>query len=168
MNKELEGYLKVAKPVEDHDFLNGRIVKHVELIELEEELLREIPDWIIAMLTTYPIAGLVFRFEAMNGETQAIQFNDFDEISDNYYTLNPGCIVADMGYLCIADDPTGSGNPYFIKLEDGDNPPVYQIEHNFSKNHEQIITNGRHKIAERLSDIFEKQEKLEEDEIGDW
>ena len=68
--------------------------------------------------------------------------------------MYPGLAIFEMGYICIASDPTGGGDPYFININEGDNPAVYQIYHDVSDLGEEIIAEGRKMIATSFSELF--------------
>jgi hypothetical protein len=66
----------------------------------------------------------------------------------------PGFAIREMGYVCLATDSTGGGNPYFIKVSAGDNPPVYQVYHDVSDIGVEIEEKGMEKIAGSLAEFF--------------
>ena len=68
----------------------------------------------------------------------------------------PGLAIRKLGYTCLAIDPTGGGDPYFMKTSEGDNPPVYQVYHDVSQIGSVIEQEGMKKIADSLSEFFEK------------
>lgn len=160
MNKELAEFLKDAKPIEDHDFLNGKLCTIEEYEDLDDEIKQVLPKWVVIMLTSYPISSLIIRFKALSGKMLPIQFSGFGDISDHYFVENPGVYLRDFGYLCIADDPAGSGHPFFINVNHGDNPPVYQIKHSSLEDPDLILELNRNKVANSLSEIFANQETL--------
>jgi hypothetical protein len=61
-----------------------------------------------------------------------------------------------MGYICLALDMSGGGDPFFIKVTETDNPPVYQVYHDVGETPEAIEENGMLKIADSLADFFIK------------
>ncbi|HEY4108610.1 hypothetical protein, partial [Puia sp.] len=68
----------------------------------------------------------------------------------------PGLAITDLGYACLAIDPTGGGDPYFMKVAEGDNPSVYQVYHDVSDVGTEIEAMGMIKIANSLSEFFGK------------
>jgi hypothetical protein len=68
----------------------------------------------------------------------------------------PGVAIRKLGYSCLAIDPTGGGDPYFMKVSEGDNPPVYQVYHDVSEIGSIIEAEGMTKIANSLSEFFTK------------
>jgi len=159
MNPELVSYLKVAKPKEDHEFLNGIKQTESDFEQLKDELKQAIPIWVKTMLTDFEIGNLILDFNSQGDETILIQFNTFKQIEDACLNMYPGCAIFELGFIGIAEDPTGSGDPYFIKTDEGENPPVYQIYHDISDDGQEILKHGKELIANKLSDIFKNQTK---------
>ena len=159
MNSELLPYLKVAKPKEDHEFLNGIKQDENDFKNLKVEVKQIIPNWVKSMLIDFEIASLILDFNSRNDEQISIQFNSFKLIEGACLNMYPGCAIFKHGYIGIGEDPTGSGDPYFIKTDEGDNPPVYQIYHDVSDKGEEILKHGKELIANKFSDIFKNQTK---------
>ena len=154
MNSELLSYLKVAKPKEDHEFLNGIKQTESDLEQLKDEVKQIIPSWVKHMLIDFKIANLILDFNSQADEQISIQFNSFKQIEDACLNMYPGCAIFELGYIGIGEDPRGSGDPYFIKIDEGENPPVYQIYHDVSDKGEEIVKHGKELISNKLSDIF--------------
>lgn len=123
---------------------------------LAEELKSLLPDWFQELLLNYPLTGLVIDINGNTEDELSIEFAGFENVQDEFYDLYPGCAIGRLGYLCIGEDPTGSGDPYFINIKDGDNPPVYQVYHDAGDVGEEIIEHGCVKIANKLSDLFSR------------
>ena len=124
---------------------------------LKDELKSILPDWHYELLIKFPLNGLIIDFHLSTDDERSIEFVGFEGIQDEFYDLYPGCAIGNLGYLCIGEDPTGGGDPYFINIHEGDNPPVYQIYHDVSDVGEEIIKEGREKIANQLSDLFKTE-----------
>ncbi|OHX63786.1 hypothetical protein [Flammeovirga pacifica] len=159
MNSELLSYLKVAKPKEDHEILNGIKQTESDYELLKDEVKQIIPNWVKHMLIDFKIANLILDFKFQEDEQISIQFNSFKQIEDACLNMYPGCAIFELGYIGIGEDPTGSGNPYFIKIDEGENPPLYQIYHDVSDKGEEIVKQGKELISNKLSDIFKNQIK---------
>jgi len=159
MNSELLSYLKVAKPKEDHEFLNGIKQTESDFEQLQDQLKQIIPIWVKSMLTDFEIANLILDFKSQDDERLSIQFNSFKQIEDACLDMYPGCAIFELGFIGIGEDPTGSGDPYFIKTDEGENPPVYQIYHDVSDDGQEILKHGKQLIASKLSDILKNQTK---------
>lgn len=161
MKNELNSFLKNIKPIEDNEFLNGISQTENDFDSLENTIRESIPTWLKSMLIDFKIANLIIEFYAIDEEILSIQFNSFKNIEDACLNMYPGCAIFEMGYIGIAEDPTGSGDPYFVNLNEGENPPVYRIYHDISDKGEEILKNGKELIANKLSDIFKNQIKVE-------
>ncbi len=157
MNIELLSYLKVAKPKEDHEFLNGIEQFENDFEKLNTEVKQIIPSWVKSMLLDFKIAHLIIDFKTNEGDEVSIQFNDFQQIEDACLNMYPGIAIFELGYIGIGEDPRGSGNPFFISTDEGDNPPVYQIYHDVSDQGNEILKHGKELVANKLSDIFKNQ-----------
>ena len=159
MDKELESYLENAKPSEEIEFLMGIEQTENHFNGLDERIKSVIPEWLKTMLIKYKIANLLIDTRDIDGEEISVQFNSFELIQDAGLEAYPGLAILELGYLGIAEDPTGSGDPYFISLKEGNNPPVYQIYHDVSDVGEEIIKEGKELISHKLSDLFKNQKK---------
>ncbi|WP_419180551.1 SMI1/KNR4 family protein [Bacillus salipaludis] len=67
--------------------------------------------------------------------------------------LYPGITLLDKGYLCIGYDALGTGDQIYISLDEGENPPVYQIYHDVSEQPDEILS-AKRLIANSLSELF--------------
>ena len=66
----------------------------------------------------------------------------------------PGLAILEKGWINIASDSMGSGDPYFIPTYEGNNPPVFQVYHDVSDKGEVILAEGRRLVAPSLSELF--------------
>ena len=93
-----------------------------------------IPDWYVELVSTYPLCGLECQWQAYEPE------DDWDGCSDILWSrpedilsesneLYPGLGIIKLGFFNVACDENGSGDPYFINCNEGDNPPFYQVYH---------------------------------------
>jgi len=78
-------------------------------------------------------------------------YSELIESIKNY----PGLEIFKKGYICIASDSTGGGDPYFIDTNAGDNPPVYRVYHDVSDNLDEILAKGRQLVSNSLSELFQ-------------
>jgi hypothetical protein len=67
--------------------------------------------------------------------------------------LTPGCDILPLGFVCIAADGDGTGDPYFIPL-DKEDPPVYQVYHDNIAAEHQIGPHPGRLVAHHLSDFL--------------
>ncbi|WP_129692040.1 SMI1/KNR4 family protein [Gottfriedia acidiceleris] len=135
--------------------ISARVASVTEINLLRDELGGNLPDWLINLMSQLPIcsSNLVVPFAVEDEEFELlIDFLDPKELIEENKSLVPGCAVFNRGYLCIGVE-SGIGNPYAINISEGNNPPVYLLDHEYGEDTEQIIKN-KEIIVERLSDLF--------------
>ena len=130
-----------------------------EINRLNEELAGIIPQWYISLITTFPICGIELGWRstdavAEGGELTYLEWLGPDGIRSEMCDCYPGIALLSKGYLCVAGCCYGSGDQYYIPTTCGDDPPVYQISHDVSDDADKILTNGRHVVVSRLSQLF--------------
>jgi hypothetical protein len=62
--------------------------------------------------------------------------------------------VLEYDYLCVGRCAYGTGNQYFLKTSDSDDPPLVQIAHDAGAKADLILQNGVIEIATTLSGFF--------------
>ncbi|WP_144555938.1 SMI1/KNR4 family protein [Bacillus sp. X1(2014)] len=132
-----------------------RVATDTEINLLKDELSESLPDWLISLMYQVPICSsqLVVPISLEDEEFELlIDFLDPKELIQENKSLVPGCAVFDRGYLCIGVE-SGIGNHYAINLKEGNNPPVYLLDHEYGEDTEMIIKNME-VLVERLSDLF--------------
>lgn len=139
----------------------GNTVDIETLNQLNIRLQNILPDWFIDLLSKYPIAGgeidfLLYEHEDTNDGCITIEIARPGDIFIETEECYPGVAIKPLGYFCFGTDPTGGGNPFFIQNNRGDNPPVFQVYHDISDEGEVIEKTGMTKLAESLSDFFDK------------
>jgi hypothetical protein len=118
-----------------------------------------LPQWLSDLLQTYALCGAKLFWQAYPPE------DDFDGLS--YITLahpermavesvelTPGFEILSLGFICIAADDDGIGDPYFIPSGDED-PPVYQVRHEMDEEEHQIGPHPARLVARHLSEFFD-------------
>lgn len=137
----------------------GRIATQEEIHSLVRDCAGIFPDWYAKLLLKYPICGLELGWQRCEPE------GDFDGInwmkwSDSKMmraeTLEsyPGVAIYKHGYLNVASCSHGSGDPYFINTDEGENPRVLQVFHDVSDKYEVIVSEGIEVVAGSLSEFF--------------
>lgn len=152
-----------------HDFINrakgtkseGKIVDRETLIKLNDKLDNIIPDWFINLLSSYPLMGAELDFPLYEPDADydghiSIQFAAAEDIFSETVECYPGVALSGLGYFCFGVDPSGGGDPFFIQNNKGDNPPIFQVYHDVSDSGEIIEREGMEKLADSLSDFFNK------------
>jgi len=56
--------------------------------------------------------------------------------------------------MCLSSSRPSTGDPYFIRARDGDDPAVIQVAHDVSDDPELILRDGIFVVAGRLSELF--------------
>lgn len=67
--------------------------------------------------------------EDLSGVGADIEFFDDRGIADETDNFYPGLIVKKDGFLAVGGCQTGSGDPYFIQISEGDGGALYRIYH---------------------------------------
>lgn len=136
----------------------GRKVDKTEFDALNLKANNIIPEWFIELHTKYPFSNMILELQDSEVEDceYVLEIAPPKWIESELFDLVPGCCIAEFGYLCIAEDPTGGGDPYFININEGINPPVYQIYHDISDNGKEILDEGKVKIANSLSELLDR------------
>ena len=165
MNEQLEKEILVFLEKNAKNELNfGEDVYEQEFNELSPELLEKLPHWYIEMLTNYPLAYQVISIPHVNpefkGDYHVVEIAGPQELEDETLDGHPGCAIFELGYICIGQDADGMGNPFFISVHEGENPPVYQIAHDVGKTGQEILEKGKVKIVGSLAELFQKGELI--------
>jgi hypothetical protein len=66
----------------------------------------------------------------------------------------PGLGILPAGYVNFAGDGAGGGDPYFLPVREGEDPPLFQVYHDVGTDAETILENGRRLVAARLSEFL--------------
>lgn len=138
-------------------FSQGPHVDEQEWHALNGEMGQKIPAWFIELFTKYQLSDVNLEIVDQEDEEMeyVLEFVHPDLMKEESLEAFPGCAILDHGYICIAADPTGGGDPYFINTLEGDNPAVYQVYHDVSDQGEEILAHGKRKVADSLSMLFE-------------
>jgi len=156
VNPTLEQAIKACIDRAKHP---GTRLDTFELINLQLWLTVRLPHWYIRLLSRYPLAGLCLDYPVhgpaeMSAGHLPIQLAEPKDIYREMQQCYPGTAIRKLGYVCFGIDPTGSGDPYFMKVTAGENPPVFQVYHDVSRIGEEIERKGMRKIAGSLTEFF--------------
>jgi hypothetical protein len=61
-----------------------------------------------------------------------MRFCTLSESYDEAVNYQPGTTVAPLGYVPVGHCLAGSGDPYFIRTQDGRNGPLYRVLHEYA------------------------------------
>jgi hypothetical protein len=117
------------------------------------------PGWLLELLSTVPLCGLELGWQASKPEWDDdglawVRISDADGILKESLELYPGLAILPAGYLNLCGDATGGGDPYFIPMHEGEDPPLYQVYHDVGEDADSILAAGRVLVAPRLSEFF--------------
>ena len=138
----------------------GRTADPARMAALNEEMNNRIPEWYVELLTSIPLCGLQLDWESDDeeGAEGTIEWSDENGIRSESLECYPGLAILERGYVNVGSDPSGSGDPYFIPADQGDDPPVYQVYHDVSDDADEILSEGLELVAESLSEFFRDAE----------
>lgn len=131
----------------------GRIADRAALAALNAETGGRMPEWLIALLASVPLCGLMSDWQT-HERCGSLEWFDAHGIRSESLEFYPGLAIVERGFLCIGGDPTGSGDPYCIPTDRGEDPPVYQVYHDVGEEADEILHNGLFEVSPRLSDLF--------------
>src|SRR5215204_5428809 len=113
--------------------LKGRTITPHEAAELtagvgDKLLPARLLDWLLS----YPLVGTEFYLseeEDESGLGAEMQWLTPAQMISETLETYPGILAGPVGYLPVGMCLIGSGDPYFLKTEAGDDPPVVRIPH---------------------------------------
>ncbi len=140
---------------------HGVVAGEEELQQLNRDMGNRMPCWYIELLTSVPLCGLEFGWQAYepDGDFDGIewlQWSDPANIRSESLECYPGVAILERGYINVASDMTGGGNPYFIPADQGHDPPLFQVYHDISDDPDIIVQEGCQLVANSLSEFFTK------------
>ena len=127
---------------------------------LADSLGLPLPQWLSALLQSYALCGAELFWQAYPPEDDFdgrsyITLADPDRMAIESVELTPGREILPLGFVCIAADDDGIGDPYFIPLAEED-PPVYQVRHDNDAEEHQIGPHQARRVARHLSDFLNR------------
>lgn len=138
--------------------LHGYKADAGEVEQLRRDLGGNLPDWYAEFLTTWPLCGMLLQLEAGWYEPDGspvdrhdLFWNDPANIRLESLEAHPGAVLLSRGYLCIAGDEADN---YFINIAEGNDPPLYQFNHEAGLDADTLIAQGRTTIVSNLSSLF--------------
>lgn len=119
------------------------------------------PTWLADLLMTVPLCGLELGWQAPapkqdDDHVRWLGWCDAEGIISESVECYPGLAILTLGYINVASCSIGSGDPYFISIHEGSDPPLYQIFHDVSDRGELIISEGRELVSSSLSQFFDR------------
>jgi hypothetical protein len=138
---------------------NGRTATVQEIETINRDCQNIIPDWYAELLLKYPICGLELGWQRFEEEdfdgVEWVEWSDPFMMHAVMTDSDPFNFMRQHGYLNVANLTSGDENPYFINIEEGENPRVVQIYHDHSPDYEITLKEGIDVIAGSLSEFFQ-------------
>jgi len=136
----------------------GRVLTDQEAHTLMDEI-SVYPQWLLQLLKTVPLCGLEIGWQAYDPEPEDdgvawLEWCDASGVISESVEAYPGLAILPAGYINIAGDSCGGGNPYFICIHDGEDPPMYQVYHDVGDEAGVILKDGRRTVSASLSEFF--------------
>ncbi|WP_042351504.1 SMI1/KNR4 family protein [Bacillus massiliigorillae] len=130
-----------------------RVATQEEICEINEKLGKELPSWLVELMTTIPIceSRLLIPIEDEDYNIE-IDFLSPKLIIEESTLAVPGCAVLNSGYICIGL-VINLSNPIAINIDEGCNPTIYVLDHDYGEETDLIIEN-REPLAMGLSELF--------------
>jgi hypothetical protein len=138
----------------------GRIIPGVEFERLASDLGLTLPTWMFDLFTSIPLSGLRLGWQCSQPDEDydgiaTVLWSNASDIRSESIGCYPGLAIRAAGYVNVGCCAHGSGNPYFVNITEGSDPPLYQVQHDVSDQAEVIISKARQLVAPRLSRFFE-------------
>src|SRR5262249_1587234 len=113
------------------------------------------------LITTVPLCGLELGWQAQEPDgdfdgVEWMQWSDPRNMRSESIECYPGLAILDHGYVNVASDLSGGGDPYFIAAGKSEEPSREQIYHDVSDEGSEILAEGRNLVAKSLSGFFRK------------
>lgn len=135
--------------------LAGSIADSAELQRINQDLSGKLPDWYAELISTFPLCGLDLGWQD-EGDISWMIWSSPEQLRSESLEAYPGLAILERGFINVALCAHGSGDPYFIPTDKGDNPPLYQVYHDVSDKPDEIIAEGLQLISASLSEFFRK------------
>ena len=117
------------------------------------------PAWLLDLLSHVPLCDLELGWQAFDPEPDYdgvnwVRVSDADGLLWESLEGYPGLGILPAGYVNFGGDADGGGDPYFLPVNEGDDPPLYQVYHDVGADTEIILTEGRRLVTPQLSEFF--------------
>jgi hypothetical protein len=154
--EEAKKFVEKARKTEENHL--GRTATNEEIELLKERFGDKIPSWYYHLISELPLIHMEIGWQAYESDDdydgiEYVEIHEPKHMIEESFEYYPGIPISAKGYVCIGGDPAGSGDPYFVNF-DTDNPPVYQIYHDSGDEADEILKNGKVKVANSLTELF--------------
>ena len=142
--------------------LQGRTITAQEVAELTAGIGDKLlPAYLLDWLGSYPLVGTEFSLseeEDESGLGVEMQWLTPAQMISETIDTYPGIVAVPLGYLPVGMCLVGSGDPYFLKINPGDDPPVVRIPHEAADADGNLNSDLIEQVTPRLSDFLRKAE----------
>ena len=126
----------------------GRTIPRDEMHLVIHALGGKYPPWLAELLIDVPLCGLDLGWREFEAEPDydglsCLKWSDARGILSESRDCYPGLAILPAGYVNVASCGLGTGNPYFISVHEGVDPPLYRIYHDVGYEAQVILTGGR-------------------------
>jgi hypothetical protein len=138
----------------------GKRLDVEQIALIQESMEMELPNWYVEMMLNHDLINIEFEYLEYENEDMksSISISNFNTIQSEINEAYPGLEIKSMGYINFGTCLEGSGNPIFINLKENDNTPVIRVYHDGIIKDGIIDEDGGNKLADNLSDFFDKSE----------
>lgn len=129
-----------------------------EAQSVRDALGAHVPDWYLAVLMMVPLAGTVYTYISSN-EGDLIEYRlgwlGASGIIRESSEMYPGVAAIKEGFVAVAECRRGSGNPFFVRFADSEDPSVRQIFHDQVDHDDKLVGDWYRDVCGSLSELFE-------------
>lgn len=115
-----------------------------------------IPEYWVKFLDGHELRGKVFRIadeSDLSGVGAELFIFDERQSVEEAVDFYPGLVVSRDGYVPVAGCLVGSGDPYFIKTDDGERGRLYRIYHD-------AVADDGYDVGEAVTVVLSSYEQL--------
>lgn len=127
--RDASGKFVEVEDLKDIGHLGGETLSADDLKRVEAETGLNLPTSFALLLTSQPLVGLTFLLDDNTDESglgAEFKWMTADQMIDEATEAYPGIAAVPRGFLPVGVCLEGSGDPYFLRLEDG---AVVRIPH---------------------------------------
>jgi hypothetical protein len=108
----------------------GKTADSNVMTQLVHDTRERIPAWYVELLVGFPLGGLEIAWQSDEPKEgyDGIAWMEWADprcIRSESLECYPGLAILEKGWINVAGDSMGGGDPYFMPIDKGDNPPVY-------------------------------------------
>ncbi len=138
---------------------SGAVADPAAVDRLNREIGGRVPPWYAQLIATVPLCGLELGWQSLEPDKEDdgvswLRWLDTARIRLEALEAYPGLAILGRGYLCVGGCSHGSGDQYFISTDEGEDTPLYQIDHETGDVAEEILAHGRDMVSASLSEFF--------------